>query len=45
MKAFILLILSAYLALWHEMSRIKWQATRKNDEVNLKYPSLQKMVL
>lgn len=45
MKAFILLILSANLALWHETSRIKWQATRKNDEVNLKYQAYKKMVL
>ncbi len=42
MKMFFLLILSAYLSLWHQMSRIKWNASRKNDKIDLNYPSLQK---
>lgn len=42
MKMFVLMILSAYLSLWHEMSRIEWKAKRVNDQIDLNYPSLQK---
>ena len=42
MKTFFLLILSAYIALSYEMSRLKWKAARINDEIGLNYPSLQK---
>ena len=42
MYMFILLILSAYFSLWHEMSRLKWATDRTTNEINLDYPSLQK---
>ncbi len=42
MKMFFLLILSAYLTLWHEMSRIKWKVTRINNDIDLNHSSLQK---
>ena len=45
MKMFVLMILSAYLRLWHEMSRIEWNVKRVNDQIDLNYPSLQKNCL
>ena len=42
MYMFILLILSAYFSLWHEMSRLKWATDRTTNEINLGHPSLQK---
>lgn len=42
MKMFVLMILSAYLSLWHEISRIEWNANRINNQIDLDHPSLQK---
>ncbi len=42
---FFLLILSAYLKLWHEMSRIKWNSSRKNFEIDCNDLSLRDMSL
>lgn len=41
MKLFILLIVSAYLALWYEKSRLKWKATRIKNNVDLNCLRLQ----
>lgn len=41
MKLFILLIVSSYLALWYEESRLKWKATRIKNNVDLNCSRLQ----
>ena len=41
-KFFILMVLSAYFTLWYEKSRLKWNATRIKDDIDLNCLSLQK---